>query len=372
VIVGGGVAGLEATLALRDLAGQAVAITLLTPDAEFVYRPMTVREPFGFSRAKRYSLEDIAHDLGVDLVRGSFRGLDAQQQLVHTEAARSISYDALLLSLGARLRRSFPHAITIDDRELDEQLHGLIQDLEAGTVHRLAFLAPSPMPWPLPIYELALMTARRAYDMNISVSITVVTPEEAPLAVFGTNVSRGVEELLTEHGIVAVPSAHAEVPEPGHVTIKPGERSLDVDRIVALPQLLGPVLDGVPGVTPEGFVHVDEYSSVRGLDRVWAAGDATDFPVKLGGIAEHQADVAASEIARSAGLPAERRRFHPEIHAVLLGGREPLYLSAHITGGHGMSSELSTRPSGSRHAKISSEYLSTYLETRDRVASSAR
>ena len=87
--------------------------------------------------------------------------------------------------MGAAQRPALSHAETIDDSRLDEQLHGLIQDVEGGYVHKLAFVVPSRMPWPLPIYELALMTAQRAYDMNAQTSITLVTPEDAPLAIFG-------------------------------------------------------------------------------------------------------------------------------------------------------------------------------------------
>ena len=50
LIVGGGVAGLEAALALRELGGGRIATTMIAPDPEFVYRPMTVRELFGYRR----------------------------------------------------------------------------------------------------------------------------------------------------------------------------------------------------------------------------------------------------------------------------------------------------------------------------------
>lgn len=371
VIAGGGVAGLEATLALRHLAGDAVDITLLAPGAEFVYRPMTVREPFGYSRAKRYSLEEIARDLRVKLVSDTLKQVDSQERVVRSDGDTALSYDALLLGLGARLHQRFEHSITIDDRELDEQLHGLIQDLEEGYTHRLAFVAPSPMGWPLPMYELALMAARRAYDMNADLSITIVTPDDAPLSLFGTTVSKAVEELLEKHGILTISSAHAEVPERGHVEIRPGTRSLHVDRIVALPQLLGPDVQGLPEAAPGGFIPVDEHCRVRGIEHVWAAGDATDFPVKFGGIAAQQADVAAMEIARLAGVAVELEAFQPEIDAVLLGGHTPLYLHAHLTGGHGMSSEVSDTPRFTQQAKIAAKYLSPYLETRDRLTSSA-
>ncbi|MBV8431005.1 MAG: hypothetical protein JO244_07585, partial [Solirubrobacterales bacterium] len=180
-----------------------------------------------------------------------------------------------------------------------------------------------------------------------------------------------VERLLEEHGILTITSAHCEVPEPGRIEIKPGARSLHVERIVALPQLLGPAAEGVPEVL-DGFIPVDERCRVWGLDRVWAVGDATDFPVKMGGIAAQQADTAAADIARLAGAAIEPIPFQPEIHAVLLGGRQPLYLSAHLTGGHGMTSVFADTPSWSPGAKIAARYLSPYLESRDRIASSAR
>ena len=365
LIAGGGVAALEAALALRDLAGDRVSITLLAPEPEFTYRPMRVREPFGYSMAKSYPLAAIAGDIGADFVQDAFRRLDSDRSTVHTEQGAALEYDALLLALGARMRPAFSHGLTIDDRQLDEQLHGLIQDVEGGYVRSLAFVAPSPMPWPLPIYELALMTARRAYDMEIELAITIVTPEDAPLAVFGTKVSEAMGRLLPSRGIETILSARSEVPEPGHVAIHPGNRSLHADRIVALPQLFGPSVPGVPLGASGGFIPVDAHCAVPHLERVWAAGDATDFPIKHGGIAAQQADTAAEAIAALAGAEVEPKRFHPEIHSVLLAADKPLYLSAHVTGGHGTSSEISDTPTWSPPTKIAAKYLAPYLESRD-------
>ena len=107
---------------------------------------------------------------------------------------------------------------------------------------------------------------------------------------------------------------------------------------------------------------------MRGLDRVYAAGDATDFPVKHGGVAAQQADAAAEAIAALAGAAVEPQPFHPVIHGILLSLQKPLYLSAHLTGGHGSSSQISDTPSWGHPAKISAKYLAPYLEQRDRVA----
>jgi sulfide:quinone oxidoreductase len=362
VIAGGGVAALEAALALREFGGERISTTIIAPTPEFVYRPMSVREPFGWAGAERYPLADIAQDIGVDLRAGSFKWLDPTGRVVHTEAGDELRYDALLLAMGARMHPRFKHAITIDDGRLDELMHGLVQDVEGGYVRRLAFVVPGRMGWPLPIYELALMTAARAYDMNIELSITIVTPEASPLAIFGLGASEAIRQLLQENGILTVTSAHCEVPGPGRIEISPGSRQLHVDRIVAMPELFGPSVRGVPLGPSGGFIPIDPQCRVRGLERVYAAGDATDFAVKHGGIAAQQADVAAQSIAAVAGLAAEPSPFHPVIQGMVLTGGKPRYLNAQITGGHGSSSEITDHPTWSPATKIVAKYLAPYLE----------
>ena len=372
LIVGGGVAGLEAALALRELGGERVATTMLAPNLEFVYRPMTVREPFGYAVAQRYSLAEIAQDIGLELRSDAFKWLDPERRVVHTEQGEQLSYDALLLALGARLYPRYKHAITIDDRHLDELLHGLVQDVEGGHVRSLAFVIPPGRAWPLPVYELALLMAGRAYDMNVELSITIATPEDAPLAIFGLGVSESIRQLLEENAITTITSAQCEIHEPGRVSIGPGSRHLDADRIVALPELVGPSVPGVPGGPEAGFIPVDMHCKVRGLERVYAAGDATDFAIKHGGIAAQQADVAAQAIAALAGLAAEPESFRPEINGLLLTGGKPRYLSGHVAGGHGSSSEISDTPAWSPATKIVAKYLGPYLDARDRLGSSTR
>jgi sulfide:quinone oxidoreductase len=370
LIVGGGVAALEAALALRELGGERIATTMLAPNAEFVYRPMTVREPFSYPLAQRYPLEQIARDLGVELEVDRFKWLEPTERMVHTEAGERLSYDALLLALGARLYARFKHATTIDDARMDELLHGLIQDIEGGYVRRIALVIPSSRTWPLPIYELALLCAACARDANVELSITIATPEDAPLAIFGGAVSDGIHQLLEQSDIETITSAHCEVPESGRVLINPGSRQLHADRIIALPELVGPSAPGVPGRSENGFIAVDPLCKVRTLERVYAAGDATDFAIKHGGIAAQQADVAAQSIAALAGLAPQPAPFRPDIHGVLLTGGKPRYIRAHITGGHGSSSEITETPTGSPQPKIAAKHLARYLEERDRMGAS--
>lgn len=367
VIAGGGVAGLEAALALRELAGERVNVTMLAPEAEFVYRPLRVQEPFAGAAARHYALDELARDIGFTLRQDAFKWLEPERRIVHTEGGEQVPYDALLLALGARPNQRFRNALTLDDARLDEQLHGLIQDVEAGYIRKLAFISPSALPWPLPLYELALLTARRASDMGQHVSVTIVTPEDAPLALFGSEVSDAVAKLLEDSGIIVISSTHAETPQQGEVALHPGGHSLHVDRVIALPELFGPSTPGVPKRDGFGFIPIDVHCRVPELDGVFAAGDATDFAVKHGGVASQQADVAAEAIAALAGAPVTPSKFNPVIHGIFLGGDRPLYLSAHITGGHGSSSEISDEPTWSPPTKIAARYLGPYLESRDRA-----
>ncbi len=367
LIAGGGVAGLEAALALHDLAADRVSLRLLAPNPEFVYRPLTVREPFSFGQARRYPLREAVEYVRGELIEGRLAVVDPPARLVRTESGDELRFDALVLGLGAQIRPRYTLTVTIDDRRLDELLHGLIQDVEEGYVKRLAFVVPPRMAWPLPVYELALMTARRADDMNITMQVTIVTPEDAPLAVFGDGVCEAVAKLLDENRIEVVTSAYAEVPRAGVIEISPGNRRLEVDRIVALPELAGPSVPGLPA-WPDGFIPINPHSQVRGVGRVYAAGDSTDFPIKHGGIASQQADAAAEAIAALAGASIDPKPFDPEIRGMLLTGGRPLYMRAHIAGGHGFHSDVSEEPLWTPPAKISAKYLAPYLDAHEAPA----
>lgn len=368
VIVGGGVAGLEAAFALKELARDHVAVTVIAPDDEFVYRPMSVREPFRQMPAQRYGLATVVADAGAELIHDSFRWLDAPNRVLHTSGGRTLGYDAVVLALGARTRPHYEHALTLDDRRLGEQLAGVLQDIDRGQVRTLAALIPARGIWPLPLYELTLLIARHAREHRVSVELTLVTPEDEPLAVFGGEVSEAVSELLEHSQIEVVTSASAEVPLAGVVSVRPAGRLLEVDRVIALPELYGPSTPGVPKSARGGFISVDPFCRVRGLESVYAAGDATDFPVKFGGVAASQADTAAASIAAAAGADVEPRPFQPVIHGVLMGGGKPLYLSAHLLGSHGARSQASSAPTWRLPTKIAARYLAPYLDARDRAA----
>ncbi len=361
LIAGGGVAGLEAAFALRELAGDRAAVSILAPEDAFVYRPMSIAEPFSSGWAEHYSLAQLADAAGAALIHDTLVEVDAARQRVVTAKGTELAYDALLVCLGAGGEPRFEHATTMDPAQMDALLHGLVQDIEGGYLHSLAVVIPAPIPWPLPAYELALMASERAWDMQTGVSITVVTPEKTPLAIFGAEVSGEVARLLAERHITVVTSAYCEVAATKTIRIHPGDRSLEVDRIIALPELHGPAVLGLP-CDVCGFIAVDEYTGVTGVAGVWAAGDATDFPIKHGGVAAQMADTAARAIAAAAGVSVKPEKFEPLLEGVLLTGSSPRYLRGRPRDADGRPSELRKVGREDHPPKIAARYLSPQLK----------
>jgi len=362
LIAGGGVVGLETLLALRDLAGERTTRTLLTPETEFVYRPMAVGEPFGRGRAKRHRLDEIAADLGAELVAGSLDAVDAAAGEAITETGRRIAFDALVIGVGANSEPALPRVLTWTPESDDDVYGGLLRDLEEGYSKQVAFVIPVGVAWPLPAYELALMTSWAARGMGQNdIEITVYTPEPAPLAIFGAVGSRALRDDLDAAGVKVETNAFVIDDGAGNLVVEPGLRPLRAQRVVGLPRAVGRRIRGLPS-DDRGFVRCNRFGQVDGLDNVWAAGDATTFPVKQGGLAAQMADAAAQVIAARAGAPVTPEPFRPVMRGVLLTGRGERWMRGPVGDDEGASE---------RHAlfwpptKIAGRYLSPYLAERD-------
>lgn len=365
VICGGGIAAVEGLLRLRTLAGGAVDVTVVAPADELRYRPLAVDEPFAMRGVRRYPLRTIAQRTGAESVKDAAESVDRDGQRVHTSGGEALPYDALLLAVGARLVNPFEHVTVFDDAHADDAYHGLVQDVEGGYTRSVALLLPAGPAWLLPAYELALMTAERAASMEEEgLSISVVTPEPAPLAALGETASSAVGELLEGERVRVYTDADPSVPARRRVLVTPDGPEFEAERIVALPRLEGRPLRNVPTVE-HGFVPVDEFGRVPGMaEHVFAAGDAANLPVKHGGLGAQQADVAATAIAAMAGVDVEPEPLRPVIRGVLHTGRRPLYLTARIEDGR-VESEVTTERAWPADEKVVAEELGPFLRSLD-------
>jgi sulfide:quinone oxidoreductase len=359
VIVGGGVGALEGLLALQSLAGSRIRISVVTPSRRFTYRALSVAEPFGAGPAPHHDWELIARDRGVRWIPDRLVGVRHADREIDTREGPPVPYDALLLALGATPEPGLPGAISFtgprDVLAVTEALEGLAP----GRRHAIAFVAGAGIAWTLPLYELALLTAERARVRGLEVAIELVTRESEPLGIFGAEVGAEVRRRLADGGIHLRTGTFAQEFSDGKLWLEL-EGALDVDLVISLPRLRGPRLSGLPH-DDGGFVPVDDHCRVHGVERVWAVGDMTSRPLKQGGLAAQQADVAAAQIAALAGAAVEVRAYRPSLRGLLLTGTDPVYLERRA--GAPPASRATSKSLWWPPHKVAGRHLGPYLES---------
>ncbi|HEX5527691.1 MAG TPA: FAD-dependent oxidoreductase [Solirubrobacterales bacterium] len=373
LIVGGGVGALEAALALRDLAGDKVRVELCTSRDDFVYRPFAVGEPYGASRVLRYDLEQLAERCGAELRRENVTAVDTARRCATTHDGQEVPYDYLIVACGSRLLWSVPGATTFWGVADEGEVQEVVQRLREGRLRRLVFTLPGGHGWALPAYELALLAATEMSRAGISdTQLTVVTPEDGPLLIFGRRASEQVGELLAAHDVEVIAGTHPVKFESGALSIVPGEE-IEADAVISLPRLVGRRIEGLP-YDSSGFIPIDDHARMPEVANAFAIGDVTNFPVKQGGIATQQADAAAEAIAAELGCEVEANPLDPVLRGVLWTGSKPRYLFGWLAGGHGETSVASERPPWpvDNPSKLIGRYLTPFLaELTNRSSSSA-
>jgi sulfide:quinone oxidoreductase len=370
VIAGAGVAGLETLLALRALGGETIDVTIVAPELKFSNRSMSAAQPFATQRVRGIRLDRVATAFDAPWVRDRLDRVDRESRTAVTRSGTRLPYDDLVVALGAHAerwtsrslsQRAESRVLTYGGGRDGPDYRALLTGLRNGGIKKVAFVKPAGPTWPLPVYDLALMTAERcAADGRSDVELSLVTPEEEPLGVFGSAASAAIRRLLEKAGVELHTSSYGVPSRPGWLDISPGDRGMEVDRVVTEPRLVGPRLRGLPS-DRDGFINTDAHGRVPDLDGVYAAGDATSFPVKQGGLAAQQADAVAEAIAASAGVEIDPQPFRPVLRGVLLTGAAPRYLRSDISGGAGDDSSISEEPLWWPPNKLAGRYLGPYL-----------
>ena len=228
IILGAGVAGLEAALALNELAREVVAVELVSPDEEFVYRPLAVAEPFRLGAAQRFPLSHLVAETGAGLTRAAATAVDTDRKIVETSTGE-LPYDQLLVALGAKPVEAVSGALTFRGPQDEAAFGEVLRAAREGRARRIVFTMPAGISWPLPLYELALLTAVHLADSGAgSVAIELVTPEPEPLQLFGAAASEAILELFDLHGMRlvtdAVPVEVAKAPSASSA-VRPSRRT---------------------------------------------------------------------------------------------------------------------------------------------------
>jgi sulfide:quinone oxidoreductase len=309
----------------------------------------------------RYELGALTERCGASFHRAGIASVDGEARCARTHDGEEFAYDHLIVASGTRLLAGVSGAVTFWGVADDPRIDDVVADLRRGKLKRVVFAMPGGGSWTLPLYELALLARAEASKAGAEAELAIVTPEDAPLGVFGPAAAERIAELLDERSIEVLTGATPVKFFDGLLTVSPGD-AVKADAVIALPRMEGRQIGGVPHDL-DGFIRVDAHSRIVGMEHAFAVGDVIRFPVKQGGLATQQADVAAAEIAAELGCGPPPQGLDPVLRGVLWTGGDPLYLSGHLAGGHGESSAAAGEPAweGGEEAKLVGRYLTPFF-----------
>lgn len=326
VIAGTGPAGIEAALALRAFAGDAVDVQLLSDRTEFIFTPAATAAPFRRVPRTRRPLRDLARRIGAELVCGTLASVDPDRGWIVTNGGTRIDFDMAIIAVGGRPTR-WLEAPGLTFAGLDNvaavgaELDSIVGWVTASGQHvKLAFVLPPGPSWLVPAYELALMARCYLDEQGAGerAELALVTAEDVPLGLFGANAAETVAAALASARIALHVGSPVQGWADGRLDVT-CHAAVDADVVIALPLVEGPCVEGL-AQTPDGFIDATPDGRVLDAERVFVAGDAGPYPVKQGGVACQQADRVAAAICADLGLPTPTVPSVPVMRGVLWSG----------------------------------------------------
>ncbi|UOF90888.1 NAD(P)/FAD-dependent oxidoreductase [Fodinisporobacter ferrooxydans] len=310
VILGGGVGGVITANLLRKKLSDEYEITLIDRETNHVFAPSLLWLMTGDRNAEKISrpLSRLKRK-GIEFIQGEIEQIDAQNRTVIVNG-ENISSDYLIISLGAVLTpeeiSGLETGFSFYDLKETERLKQKLWEFQKG---RVVVVTASPVyKCPAAPYEAAMLIHAFFQKRGIRPQVTMsfYAAEPAPLAVAGTNVSEGVQQMLRERDISYYPQHQI-------TKVDPDKRELyfangvhdSYDLLVYVAPHKPPRVVQESGlVGKSGWVTVDRHTLETKIPGVYAIGDVTGIPLELGkplpkaGVFAHgQAKVIANNIA---------------------------------------------------------------------------
>ena len=230
IVAGGGVAALETVLALRALAGARVAIEVVSPEPHLRYPPLDVVEPFGLTPPRVDLAEALASQHATHRL-DALADVDPVRRRISTRDGAVLPYEALVVAVGGRrVHPPVGGALVFTGPEGRKRFRELLQAVDAGVVRSILFVVPRSVGWPLPLYELAIMTANRPRPEAGPVHVALATAEHGALDVFGGRASGQLLERLGALGVTFISGVQLDHVRAGEARLRPTGRSVRADR----------------------------------------------------------------------------------------------------------------------------------------------
>lgn len=307
-VLGGGFGGLESLFYLKHVLGDKADLTLVTDRPYFVFKPNTIYIPFG-EPAEKYEI-DLVKPLkkqSIHLVQGTVQNIDTSTRSVEL-ATGHVAFDYLVVATGAKMRpQEIPglaeHAVTVwtpdDMLVLRDRIARIIDRAKDGQRSKVLFLVPPNNRCSGPLYEMVCMldTYLVRRGCRNCIDLTFATKEEAFIQAFGPRLNTVVAEEFHERKIEGHVNHVVSEVRAKSVRFENGTE-LPYDLLISFPPYAAACSFPALPTDDRGFISVDRSSRrVTGRERVFAVGDAGNFPIKQAFLALLQGDAAADHLA---------------------------------------------------------------------------
>jgi hypothetical protein len=206
VVLGGGTGGLVAARELERRVPAGHRVVLVDRSAEHVYQPSLLWQMVGERREEQFRrpLSRLQRK-GIEFRQAEVEELDLDNKIVRTSAGE-IDYDALVVSLGARLApETVPGfeqiSCNLYTPEGCAQIHAALEDISEGTIG--ISITAMPFKCPAAPYEAAFLAESfvRRKGIRGKVEIHLVTREHAPMPVAPAAIGDSIADMLAARGI---------------------------------------------------------------------------------------------------------------------------------------------------------------------------
>jgi sulfide:quinone oxidoreductase len=323
VIVGGGVGGVVAARELRRKLGDAVQVTVVDRQATHLFQPSLLwlmtgkRKPENITR----SLDRLKRK-GIEVVQAEVTAIDPSRKTV-VAGGREFSGDYLVLSPGVDLApETVPGLAEAGHNLYTLEGAGHIRDerLKVTSGEVVVLVARTPFKCPAAPYEAAMLLQDDLKRRGLAgrVSVTLYSPEPGPMPVTGAENSAKVRVMVEASGVKYFPQHTVASVDPAARKIKfQNGAETEYSLLVYIPPHRPPLMVKDSGLTGEsGWVAVDRHSMETKFPGVFAIGDVTMVPLKMGlplpkaaTFAQGQAKAVAATIAAQIKSKGPEGRF---------------------------------------------------------------
>lgn len=321
LVLGAGIGGLTVARVLRKSLSAGDRVVVVERERSHVFGPALLWYIVGASEPAQFTRPlEALRTKGIDLVRGEVSRIDPAGLSVEG-GGKTITGDAMVVALGADYApESVPglaeHGLNLYTLAGAQQIRSALDAFVGG---RLVVLTAAPgYKCPAAPYEAAMLIEAflRKRGVHAKTQIVLHAAEPAPMPVAGPVAGAQIKALLEHKGITYFPAHQVSRVEEGALHFSDGQTAA-FELLLYVPPHRAPAAVRDAGLCGEsGWVPVDRGTLATKFANVWAIGDVTSIPLKMGrplpkaGVfAGRQAEVVAKNLAAAWNGQAATARF---------------------------------------------------------------